>query len=404
VSSAATPPALPQSTAPAVRACCPRCQKPLPVCYCAHLHELPTLTRVVLLQHPREERTKVGTARMTHLSLPNSVLRVGLEFADDAVVQAELADGRPTYMLFPAPGAVDLRDLRGGPAPRLIVLDGTWRQARRLLRLNPWLRQLPAVSFTPTHPSEYQIRRQPAAHCVSTIEAVAEALRLLEPEGLPVEHLLEPFRAMVAQQQWYGTQVGQGRWRRPRQASPRKPPFADLIRDYRRIVCVQGEANTWARQEPQRREPTIVHWVAHRPASGETYAAIVAPVGPLAPLTPRHIGLGVDQLLGGMPPEAWRQSWQLFLRPDDLLVHWGRFYTDIARRNGLQLPPDSVDLRLLAVREVRRRCGTVEDLRQRLDPDHALPGLGLPGRAGLRLAMLVAVIQALAGQAAGERS
>ena len=148
----------------------------------------------------------VGTARMAHLSLPNSVLRVGLDFSDDAEVNAELAEARPTYVLFPRPGALDIRDLRGRPAATLIVLDGTWRQARKLLRLNPWLQRLPAVSFTPTHPSEYQIRKQPAAHCVSTIEALAEALRLLEPEGLPVDGLLEPFRAMVAQQQWYRRQ------------------------------------------------------------------------------------------------------------------------------------------------------------------------------------------------------
>jgi DTW domain-containing protein YfiP len=43
---------------------------------------------VLLLQHPKERRVGVGTARMAHLALPNSELRVGLDFSADPVVQA----------------------------------------------------------------------------------------------------------------------------------------------------------------------------------------------------------------------------------------------------------------------------------------------------------------------------
>ncbi|MEI8079272.1 MAG: tRNA-uridine aminocarboxypropyltransferase, partial [bacterium] len=234
-----------EGTPPPGRAVCPRCERPLVVCYCAHLHALSTQTRVILLQHPREQEMAVGTARMAHLSLPNSVLRVGLDFAPDAVVKAELAAAPAVYVLFPKPGARDLRELRGIPGVKLVVIDGTWRQAKRLLRLNPRLQALPAVAFTPSHPSEYRIRKQPAAHCVSTIEALAEALGLIEPAGFAAEKLLEPFHAMVARQQWYQTEVGQGRSRHVKRRTPRKSPFARLAQDYGRLVCVQGEANAW---------------------------------------------------------------------------------------------------------------------------------------------------------------
>ncbi len=387
--------ALPEDAPTKARACCPRCDKPVVVCYCAHLHQVATLTRILLLQHPREEQMKVGTARMAHLSLPNSVLRIGLDFSDDAVVKAELADARPTYVLFPTPDALDIRVLRGVPSVRLIVLDGTWRQARKLLKLNPWLQRLPAVAFTPTHPSEYQIRKQPAEHCVSTIEALGEALRLIEPDGLPVDGLLEPFRAMVEQQQWYQVQVGHRRSRHHRQPSRRKPPFARLIQDYSRIVCVQGEANAWALRDPQRHEPSIVHWVAHRPASGESYEAIVAPSGPLAPLTSRHIGLSEAQLLAGLSPEAWKRSWQAFLRPDDVLLHWGHHYHNVAQQDGLSLPDDTVDLRSLSAADLRRRSGTTEALLERVAPGSPVADLGFQGRAGQRLANLVALVKVL---------
>jgi len=54
------------------RACCPRCDRPLVVCVCRHVTPLPTRTQVLLLQHPREARVGVGTARLAHLALPRN--------------------------------------------------------------------------------------------------------------------------------------------------------------------------------------------------------------------------------------------------------------------------------------------------------------------------------------------
>src|SRR5581483_1837096 len=122
------------------------------------------------LQHPREHRVGVGTARLAHLSLPASSLHVGLDFAGDDAVRAALAADAPAYVLFPGASAIDVADLPRDRPLTLIVLDGTWWQARKLLHLNPKLAALPRVSFTPHRLSDYRIRRQPAAHCVSTIE------------------------------------------------------------------------------------------------------------------------------------------------------------------------------------------------------------------------------------------
>ena len=385
-----------KNPSPPPRAVCPRCGRPLVVCYCARLHVLPTQTRVILLQHPREHETGVGTARMAHLSLPNSVLRVGVDFSRDAVVQAELADASAAYVLFPKRGARDIREMRGVPDAKLVVLDGTWREARKLLHLNPWLQQLPVVAFTPSHPSEYHIRKEPAAHCVSTIEALAEALSLIEPEWLAAEKLLEPFHAMVARQQWYQTEVGQGRSRHVRRRQPRKPPFARLAQDYGRLVCVQGEANAWPVRDPNYREPCIVHWVAHRPASGESYEVFVTPAGPLAPLTCGHAGLSEAQVRTGVSPQAWLQSWQAFLRPDDVLVLWGHFFSSLAEREGWVPSGTPVDLRALAAQALQHRSGTVEALLARVGSGCQVTDLGLQGRAGRRLSTLVALVKTLA--------
>jgi DTW domain-containing protein YfiP len=205
----------PPDPAPPRRPCCPRCTRPMSVCYCAHLQTLPTRTRILLLQHPREERMAIGTARMAHLSLPNSQLRVATDFSIDPVVSAALAEPTPPYLLFPGAQAVDVGTLPRDRPITLIVVDGTWWQAGKLLKLNPALAALPRVAFTPRHPSQYLIRRQPAESCVSTIEALAEVLDRLErgPQDPSFARLLDPFHAMIATQQRYMQEVRSQRHR-----------------------------------------------------------------------------------------------------------------------------------------------------------------------------------------------
>lgn len=372
------------------------------VCFCAHLPHLPTRTRILLLQHPRERRMGVGTARMAHLALPSSVLRVGLDFAADPVVQAMLAGGE-VHVLFPGRGARDASELPRDRPLTLVVLDGTWSLARKLLALNPAVAALPRVALQPRRPSQYQIRRQPAAQCLSTIEGLAEALDLLEPEHGPFSRLLDPFLAMVARQQRFQTEVSAHRHQQAiaaRQRRPRPPGLpARLAGDLTRVVCVQGEANAWPLRDPARDQPELVHWVAHRPATGESYQRIIAPRRRLAPSTPQHIDLPAADLVAGAAPGEWRRSWQAFLRPGDLMVQWGNFYCGLAEAEGLPLPARSLDLRAAIPRALGHRAGTIEACLAALGGGTP-PSLGLPGRAGSRLDALVAVVRALAARAA----
>ncbi|HEX4403580.1 MAG TPA: tRNA-uridine aminocarboxypropyltransferase, partial [Polyangia bacterium] len=156
------------------RAMCAGCQRPPAVCVCAHVTPMKTRTRVMILQHPRERHVPINTARLARLSLPDSILRRAVDFEADPVVTDALTGrdgGPPPYLLFPGPDAVDLaRERPAGPVT-LVVLDGTWWQAKKLLRRNPRLATLPRISLAPAQPSRYRIRREPHDHCVSTIEA-----------------------------------------------------------------------------------------------------------------------------------------------------------------------------------------------------------------------------------------
>lgn len=175
------------------RARCPRCERPLDHCLCALIPRLDNRTRVLLLQHPSEVGHALNTARLAVLGLGNAELRVGEDFSD---LDLSAWDA---WLLFPGESAVALADLAARPVdkPRLLVVpDGTWRKARKLLHLNPRLAALPRVVLPAGLTSRYRLRKAPAEGALSTIEAVAHALDALDA---PHSHadLLRPFDALI---------------------------------------------------------------------------------------------------------------------------------------------------------------------------------------------------------------
>src|SRR4051812_34726481 len=228
------------------RVVCGRCRRPASVCYCHALPRIDTATRVVILQHPRERDMPIGTARMASLCLPGAELRVGIQWTGELLAGAIGDPARPAILLYPGPGARDiLRDPPRGPVT-LIVVDGTWSQARTVVRDNPVLQALPRYAFATPEPSHYRIRREPRAAYVSTIEALMHVLGALEGDPARFRSLLDPLRAMVDAQlacQAGSPRRGMRQVHRPR--PPRRVVPDAIVERFDDLVCVVGEANAW---------------------------------------------------------------------------------------------------------------------------------------------------------------
>jgi len=191
---------------------CPRCLRPPAFCFCAELPVARSATRVVLLQHPREARVAICSARLTRAALENAELRRGVAFEADARVRA-LAAAPGAALLFPGEGATPAEARAGDPPPVLFVIDGTWLQAEKMLSVNPTLAALPRIAVLPAEPSGYgALRREPAAGHLSTAEAVALALGALERDPGRFLPLVRAFRQGVARQ----LECATGDRRRPR--------------------------------------------------------------------------------------------------------------------------------------------------------------------------------------------
>ncbi|MGL1934727.1 MAG: DTW domain-containing protein [Fibrobacterales bacterium] len=180
---------------------CYRCWKVEELCLCATIPELTSRVRIGILQHPNERYMPINTARFTHLALTNSVMFHGVCFNEH---ESFLSDFKKipiekNGLLFPSPHAVDLSE-----APEdlqnLYVVDGTWREAKKMIYNSSVLNDIPHYSINPKSESNYRIRKEPKKNFISTVEAVVMSLRTLEKSSEAYEELLVVFDRMVENQ------------------------------------------------------------------------------------------------------------------------------------------------------------------------------------------------------------
>ncbi len=306
--------------APEPRQHCYRCDKPAIACLCARIPRVRNRTPIVIVQHKREARHALGTVRIADL---------GLERRAIAVLAGSQRSGRePPQWLPPGAGLLypgdDARELGEVPVteqPRcLVVIDGTWHQARALFRDHLWLQELPRFKLQPKEPSRYRLRKEPAADYVSTIEAISLALAILEPET-DSDGLLTAFEALIDDQIHHArTRARIPRQRERRRFEWRSLPRA-LLEEYRRLVVVYGEA-THPHGELLR--PTeLVQWSALRLRDAATFDCVLRPAGGMpSPGHLRHLGLDAETVASGVTLEEFAERWRGFMEPDSILAAW----------------------------------------------------------------------------------
>jgi hypothetical protein len=203
----------------------------------------------------------------------------------------------------------------------LVVIDGTWHQARALFRDHAWLRELPRYRLAPSEPSRYRIRREPAAHCISTIEAIVQALAVLEPELTGTEQLLTAFDGLIDDQLLNAKQrAREPRNRTQRPAGYRALPRA-LLENFGNLLVVYGEA-VRPEGEPDA-ETELVHWVALRLCDAARFDCVVRPrSGMPSAVRLAHLGLRREDLESGVDLPELRRRWLDFAVHSDVLAAW----------------------------------------------------------------------------------
>lgn len=169
---------------------CPGCRLHPTLCYCALIKPFDTATQVVVIQREDEAKKPSNTGRLVGFALLNGDVR---QLSTKAPQAVDLPGAeRRLLVLFPTDDAavLDRELVEADPRPiTLIVPDGRWRQARRVLKRQPELAALPCVRVAAGPPSRYHLRRQPDPDRLATFEAVARALGVIE--GVALQTSLE---------------------------------------------------------------------------------------------------------------------------------------------------------------------------------------------------------------------
>ncbi len=163
-----------------MRTLCELCKRPLKACFCKNIVKQFPATKVTILVHPDEINHPLGTALMASLSLDDSLLLVGTNFTGNK----ELANRLETLssaVVYPKENATLVSELSSTEIPKhIILLDGTWRKAKRILQETPELNQLPFLTFSVDKDPLYEIRKPPNKKMFSTLEAVIHILNAIE--------------------------------------------------------------------------------------------------------------------------------------------------------------------------------------------------------------------------------
>jgi DTW domain-containing protein YfiP len=236
-------PALEAGGTPEAILACPNCTKPLPLCICDSIEPIENRISLLILQHPQEQDRALGTARLLALHFKDAVLKIGLSWPS-----LSKALGRPVHdpsrwavlylgsakvadldtdrevVAINRKGEVEdnqraiLKDIEG-----IVLLDGTWSQAKALWWRNAWMLKCQRVILGPAKPSLYgKLRREPRRDGLSTIEAAAMLLAALEKRPDIEATLSGSFERMLI------------RYRETRHAMPELAPKPRAKRDYRR--------------------------------------------------------------------------------------------------------------------------------------------------------------------------
>jgi DTW domain-containing protein YfiP len=356
-------------------------------------------TSVLVLQHPRERLHPIGTARLARLGLRN----VRVEVAWNANQREEQPPAwlpKGAALLYPAKDARDLRELAPHEQPRhLVVIDGTWNTAHTLYRDKAWLHALPHYRFLPSAPGRYRIRREPQADYVSTIEAIVEALQILEPETQGLQALLGAFDAMIDYQLAHIARgAGGGRTRLRRRAATERRIPRSLIETFARLIVVYGESS----RPGAGQKPELVYFAAVALASHAHFERIMLPASGMPDAQHMtHMGLSAAHFQTALSRGEFCEQWAGFLAScgfKPLLAAWNQRTLDLLAAT-TDTPPSRVSIKA-AYRSVygNDAHGLDEVVIQR--GLHPLPN-ALHGRAARRLAGAVAVTRFLHARALG---
>lgn len=176
---------------------CPQCRLQHQ-CVCSRLPTIDAPFHLALLTHENELTRETNTGQWLRKSLAASSVHIWQRTQPCPKLLAMLQNERyQAYLLFPGEESQPVAQRvsttqKTGKTPLFIILDGTWQEAKKMLRKSVWLQNLPLSHINPSQSSSYQLRRNQQQGHLCTLEVGCEILSAVG-EVEPAQQLLDFF-------------------------------------------------------------------------------------------------------------------------------------------------------------------------------------------------------------------
>jgi len=163
---------------------CNECGLPIINCICNKSAKVSTKAKLWILSSEREFYRPSNTARLLKLINPDSteIFLWERTKSPEQLIKNISMEKYTAFVLFPTENEeLENRKVQfelTDKIPAFIILDGTWKEARRIFRKSDFLKGLPIVSIEPNYTSNYDLRRGAAEGNLCTIEAAIEILKM----------------------------------------------------------------------------------------------------------------------------------------------------------------------------------------------------------------------------------
>lgn len=162
---------------------CQSCYLAQFACICEWKRSVDIQMDLILIMHSAEILKPTNTGRLISDLLPNNCF--AFEWSrtepDKSLISLLTDPDRFIVILYPnqinRPAFDSPIKAAGHKKLTLVVIDGTWRQSKKIFNLSPWLQNYPTLDLNLNQPANYELRKAPNANQLSTAEATALALQ-----------------------------------------------------------------------------------------------------------------------------------------------------------------------------------------------------------------------------------
>lgn len=163
---------------------CNKCGLPNINCICNVVPKIKTKAEIWILSTEKEFYRPSNTARILKLVNPEATDIILWERTvnPDALIKNIESEIYDVYLVFPEDNedilSEKFENRISDKTLAFVLLDGTWKEAKKILRKSDYLKGIPRISLEPNFKSEYNLRRGVEEGNLCTIEAAIEVLKL----------------------------------------------------------------------------------------------------------------------------------------------------------------------------------------------------------------------------------